>query len=236
MTAIRRLRGAGRGALAVGVSRHPTVIAGLFALLLAGCATPEPPPSPPAAPSPPPVVVPVEPPPPAPEPAPAEPPAPEPAPPPPAAAPEPPPPAPPPVNEEEQQALALLNDLHRLASASSDDLKREMASASQAVARGRNDVARVRLAWMISLTGAGPDDDARALALLEQVMGKSAAASPTKQLAALLHTQIGIRVRDVREEQKKTEAVQQKLDALKALERSLTGRERRPSGNSTKPK
>ncbi len=160
------------------------------------------------------------------------PPPPAPPPPPPAPLPEPPPapksvePAPPPapaISEEERQALALLSDLQRLAVAPAEDIRRELGGNASA-SKLRGDSAKVRMAWLLSVPGTGSQNELRALTLLEQVIGKSPSATPTKQIAVLLHAQISERVRAVHEERKKTEAVQQKLDALKALERSLQGR------------
>ena len=54
---------------------------------------------------------------------------------------------------------------------------------------------------------------------------------PTRMLATLLVAQLTERQRVVRDERRRSEDLQQKLDALKALERSLLGRERKP--NST---
>jgi len=139
----------------------------------------------------------------------------------------PPPPAvvPPPVtqslNEEEQQALSLLADLQRYVSDSSEDLKRELAGANAALARTRSDVNRIRLAMLLTMPAAGPPDDARALSLLEPLVSKTGTSSPLKQLATLLYAQIVERARIVREEQKRTAAAQEKLDALRAVERSL---------------
>ena len=127
----------------------------------------------------------------------------------------------PPVNEEEQQALALLADLQRYAVETSDDLKRELVVVNQTVARTRSDASRIRLAVLLTMPAAGPTDDARALALLDSVVGKGTATSPLKQIAVILYTQIAERARSVREEQRKTAAAQEKLDALRAIERSL---------------
>jgi len=132
-----------------------------------------------------------------------------------------PPAEPPPVNEEEQQAIALLADLQRYAGESADELRRELAAATQAVNRSRTDANRIRMAVLLTLPGAGPPDDTRALALLESVFGKSAGASPVKQLAVILYAQIVERARGVGEEKKKTQAAQEKLDQLRAVERSL---------------
>jgi hypothetical protein len=126
----------------------------------------------------------------------------------------------PPVNEEEEQALALLVDLQRYAGESGDDLKRELAAANLAMNRSKSDASRIRLAMLLTLASAGPPDDARAMSTLEPLVGKTNA-SPLKQIATVLYVQIVERTRSVKEEQKKTAAAQEKLDALRAVERSL---------------
>jgi hypothetical protein len=143
-----------------------------------------------------------------------------------------PPAAPPPVNEEEQQAIALLSDLQRYAGESADDLRRELAAANQAVNRARTEANRIRLAVLMTLPAAGPPDDVRALALLESVFGKSAGTSPVKQLAVVLYLQIAERTRGVAEERKKTAAAQEKLDQLRAVERSLLLERSRNAGGA----
>jgi len=134
---------------------------------------------------------------------------------------QPPLPAAPPVNEEEQQALALLVDLQRYAVEAGEDLRRELAAANLALTRSRSDANRMRLAMLLTLPTAGPPDDARALSLLEPIVGRSGNASPMKQIASLLYAQITERARSVREEQRKSAVAQEKLDALRAVERSL---------------
>ncbi len=124
------------------------------------------------------------------------------------------------LSEEDEQALALLADLQRYAVESGDDLKRELAAANAAVNRTRNDASRIRLAMLLTLPSAGAPDDSRALSLLEPMVGKGSS-SPLKQIAAVLYAQIAERARSVREEQKKSAAAQEKLDALRAVERSL---------------
>lgn len=137
-----------------------------------------------------------------------------------------------PVNEEEQQAIALLADLQRFTSESPEDLRRELVAANQAVNRARTDANRIRLAVLITLPAAGPTDDARALALLESVFGKVASTSPVKQLAAVLYLQIAERMRGVAEEKKKSAAAQEKLDQLRAVERSLLMERSRNAGGA----
>jgi len=137
-----------------------------------------------------------------------------------------------PVNEEEQQAIALLADLQRFASESPEDLRRELVAANQAVNRARTDANRIRLAVLITLPAAGPTDDARALVLLESVFGKVASTSPVKQLAAVLYLQVAERIRGVTEEKKKSAAAQEKLDQLRAVERSLLMERSRNAGGA----
>jgi hypothetical protein len=139
------------------------------------------------------------------------------------------PPAPPPptiiVNPEptaeEKEFAALLADLQRYGGLAPDDLRREQQSMTQALARTRSDAVRVRLAVLMTLTRQSVQDDQRALALFETVMKANPASPAVKQLAAVLSLQVAERVRAVRDEQAKSEAAIQKLEALRAMERSL---------------
>jgi hypothetical protein len=192
-------------------ARLAIVLACAGALVLAACTTVQPPAEPPVArPVPPPPIIIVQP-----------------------VKPEPPMPVAPPVleppkvNEEAEEALALLVDLQKLVLASADEQKRELAAATQALARQKSDAIRLRLGMLQSLPAAGGGDDARALATLEPIVKQGG--GPTRMVAAVLIAQLGERQRAVREEKKRAEDLQQKLDALKALERSLLGRERKPN-------
>lgn len=140
-----------------------------------------------------------------------------------------------PVNEEDQQALALLADLQRYVLEPGEDLKRELAGAAAALARTRSDANRVRVAMLLTLPAAGPPDDARALTLLEPLVARNSngTASPLKQIAAVLYGQITERTRILREEQKRTAAAQEKLDALRAVERSLLLERSRNAGGGS---
>jgi hypothetical protein len=132
--------------------------------------------------------------------------------------------APPPASSEpteDQQMLTLLADLQRYGSLANDELRREIAAASQALARQRNDVNRIRLAVLYTLLRASPQDDQRALQLFENVAKNAPAASPIRQLAVVLQAQVVERQRAVRDEQQKADAAIQKLEALRAMERSL---------------
>lgn len=135
------------------------------------------------------------------------------------------PPPPPAITEEEQQVLSLLADLQRILRLPPDEQKREHTAAVQAYNNQKNDLTRVKLALLLSLP-TGFQDEPRSLALLDAVVGKTPAATPVKQLAALIAAQIAERLRVLREEQKRVEALQQKLDSLKAIEKKILGRDR----------
>ncbi len=122
---------------------------------------------------------------------------------------------------EDQQMLSLLADLQRYGTLQNDELKRELTAATQALARQRTDVNRVRLAVLYTLLRTSPQDDQRAVQLFENVAKNAAPASPVRQLAAVLQAQVAERQRAVRDEQQKADAAIQKLEALRAMERSL---------------
>lgn len=125
------------------------------------------------------------------------------------------------VSDEELQALGLLAELQHYVVEAGEDLKRELAAANAALARTRSDANRIRVAMLLTLPAAGLPDDARALSLLDPIVGRTGNASAMKQIAALLYAQITERSRTVREEQRRTAAAQEKLDALRAVERTL---------------
>lgn len=137
-----------------------------------------------------------------------------------------------PVNEDEQLTIALLIDLQRYSAESNEELRRELAGAIQALNRSRTEPNRIRAAVLLTLSGAGPPDDARAIALLESVSGKAPGASPLKQLAVILQTQVSERMRGMTEERKKSAAAQEKLDQLRAVERSLLLERNRNAGGA----
>lgn len=121
---------------------------------------------------------------------------------------------------EDQQLLALLADLQRFGTLSNDDVKRELVAATQALSRQRTDVNRVRLAVLYTLLRT-PQDDQRAVQLFENVAKGTAPPTAVRQLAAVLHSQVIERQRAVRDEQQKADSAIQKLEALRAMERSL---------------
>jgi hypothetical protein len=149
--------------------------------------------------------------------------------------PEPPAPLPAPVvvpaepSPEEREFAALLADLQRYAGLSNDEQRKELAAQTQAMNRTRGDAVRVRVAVLYTLARQGPQDDQRALQLFEAVVKGNPGSAAVRQLAAVLAAQVSERMRAVREEQARSEAAIQKLEALRAMERSLL-RDRLRSG------
>lgn len=122
---------------------------------------------------------------------------------------------------EEREFGALLADLQRYAGLPGDELRRELAAQTQALARTRAEATRLRVGVLHTMVRAGAPDDQRALQLFDAVAKSAAAPSALRQLAAVLAVQVTERVRAVREEQARSEAAIQKLEALRAMERSL---------------
>ena len=122
---------------------------------------------------------------------------------------------------EDIAALNLIADLQRYNALGADEVRRELAVATNALARERNDANRVRLAVLYTLSHANVQDDQRALQLLDNVAKSGGGATPVKALAAVLFIQVADRVRSVRDEQAKANEAVQKLEALRAMERSL---------------
>ena len=140
-------------------------------------------------------------------------------------------PAPEPLKlpEDQEQSLALLIEMARSANASADDLRKDFLASQTAFNKDKNSVNRMRYAWISGLLGPAAGDDARLQGLLEPLVAKGgfAATHPLRPVADVMLAQLTERSRQLKEEQKKADALQQKLDALKAIERNLLDRERR---------
>ena len=117
-------------------------------------------------------------------------------------------------------AETLLSYFAQLRKVSPPELAREHESARQAYGGTRSDYNRVRLAMVVSLPNTPFYDEPRALDLLEPLSKTSGA--QLSGLAFLLVSQIQER----RRLDANAHALQQKLDALKSLERSLLERKR----------
>jgi uncharacterized membrane protein YgcG len=129
---------------------------------------------------------------------------------------------------EDQELIALLADLTRYGGLGADDVKRELTTMTVTLGRQRTDANRVRLAVLYTMAR-NPQDDQRALQLLDNVSRSNPGSPSVKQLAMVLQIQIVGRQRAVRDEQQKADAALQKLEALRQMERSLL-RDRARSG------
>jgi hypothetical protein len=138
-------------------------------------------------------------------------------------------PAPPAESAEDREMNALLADLSRYGTLPPDELRRELSAATQALARQRSDVNRLRLGVLYTLVRTSPQDDLRALQLFDNVAKSGGALTPIKHLAAVLTVQVSERQRALREEQARAEQAVRKLDQLLEMERALL-RERVRSG------
>jgi len=121
---------------------------------------------------------------------------------------------------DEQQLSSLLSDLQRFGSMNADEIRREQNAATQLLSRQRNDFNRIRLAVLHTLAKT-PQDDQRAMQLLDSVIKSNPGSPGAKQLAAVLQVQVAERMRAVRDEQQKAEAAVKKLEALRNMERDL---------------
>ena len=135
------------------------------------------------------------------------------------------------IPPETLEALALLADLQRYGTLPPEELRRELAASTQALTRQRTDANRVRLAVLFTLAKSSPQDDQRALQLLDNVAKSNPGSAPVKQVAAVVQAQIVERQRAVRDEQQKADVAIKKLEALRAMESSLL-RDRIRSGGT----
>jgi hypothetical protein len=101
-----------------------------------------------------------------------------------------------------------------------NQLSREHEISRRAYARERSDFNRVRLAMLLGLPNSALSDNARALELLDSVAKNGS--GEFSALAALLAAQLHER----RRLDASVQDLQQKLDALKSLERSMMERKR----------
>jgi hypothetical protein len=99
------------------------------------------------------------------------------------------------------------------------ELQREQEAARRALMRSRSDGNRMRYALALTVPGAPVADDIRALETLEPLTRN--AASPLQGLALLM---TGL-LQEQRRLDSQAQTLQQKLDAMLELERSMTGRE-----------
>jgi len=125
---------------------------------------------------------------------------------------------------EKAEVSALLAYYQGLLAMPQEELRREYQSVNQAYSRDRNELGRLQLALLMCVPGSTWRDDARLLMLLEGATSRKAAAeSPRRHLVELLLRLVAERQR----EQKRADELQQKLDSMMTIERSLRGRQPR---------
>lgn len=116
-------------------------------------------------------------------------------------------------------AGAMLAYHARVSRLSGAELGREQEAARRAYLKARSDGSRTRYALALAVPGATVADETRALEALEPVARN--AASPLHGLALLVTSFL----QEQRRLDAQAQGLQQKLDALLELERSMTGRE-----------
>jgi hypothetical protein len=142
------------------------------------------------------------------------------------------PPAPPEkVVEEPSEDMRLLHEVlayaPRIAQMSAEEQKRELNTWTQAMARERGDratAARIRTALLLTEPGSAAQDDARAQTMLEPYANVTPNAGALRQFGAVLHDQIAERQRAA----KRTDQLKEQLEALRAVERSIIERGKKP--------
>lgn len=120
------------------------------------------------------------------------------------------------VQSDAERMLAYFARLRRMSAA---DLTREREAARRAMAADASDEPRMRYAIALSVSVDGSVDAARAIELLDPVTRQRE--SPHQALAIVLRSLLA----ELNHAQVERAELQRKLDSLKALEKSLSGRE-----------
>jgi hypothetical protein len=121
---------------------------------------------------------------------------------------------------ETREVVELLEFHDRLVAMPAEEQRREYQSAQAAFEKQPGDSQRLRLALLLTQPRAPWRDDARALQLLGGMEAVPAGQpSPRRDLAVLIQKLVAERQRQVREEHRRAEDLQQKLDGLRAIDR-----------------
>lgn len=127
--------------------------------------------------------------------------------------------------KENAEVSALLAYYQDLLAMPAEELKREHQSINQSFVRDRSELGRLQLVLLMCVPGAAWRDDARLLALLDGAASRKAPPeSPRHQFIVLLQKLVAERQR----EQRRADELQQKLDSMLTIERSLRGRQPPP--------
>ena len=132
-------------------------------------------------------------------------------------------------DSESQEVLTLIATAHKVAGLPGEDQKKELNAASQSFSKDRSPYSRARLALLLSLPGTGFTDEARSMTLLEPLVAPpgTARVAPLRQFAALVHADVGERLREQRRTaqlREQSAQMKEQLDALRAIERSIIER------------
>jgi hypothetical protein len=138
-----------------------------------------------------------------------------------------------PLHSDTDRALGFYDRIIRL---KGPELAQEYEMARQAFDKNRTELNRVELSMILSLPGTGFRDEQAAMGLLQPFLkDKALEESPLRPLALLMYSHMAeLRRADealqqqgarAKEEQKRAETLQQKLDALLEMEKKLIERE-----------
>lgn len=135
-----------------------------------------------------------------------------------------------PAETRRLETVELLQRYGRLTALSTAEQEMEHHAAQLAFTRSPGDLQRLWLALVTSLPGSPWHDDKRALQLLEPLtVAPRTDTSPVDNLALLLHDQIRERQRLAREDQRKAEEAQQRMQSLLAERQRQLREEQRKS-------
>jgi hypothetical protein len=140
------------------------------------------------------------------------------------------PPPPPPEPEPQYSQLArLLIESESVRKMSPVEAAKELDQARQAFNRSRTEYNRLHYAMLSLLPSAGGPDEAKAAALLEPMLKeKGGSGNGLRAFAGFLYSRIAENRKleeRMLEEQRRADSLQEKLDALKEVEKSLIDRE-----------
>ncbi len=138
-----------------------------------------------------------------------------------------------PMQDDDVRALRFYENALKLKGA---DLARELDSTRKEFEKDKSDLNQLRLAMLLSLPGAGFRDDPAALSLVQPFLtDKRYENSVLRPLAHMLHTQLSELKRleealqqqtaRTKEEQRRADALQQKLGAILDMEMKMIERE-----------
>ncbi len=122
------------------------------------------------------------------------------------------------IEDTNQSVLQVLQQVQRIANAPGDEQRHEVTAAQQAFQRDKSPLHRLKLGLLLALPNIAGNDEGRAMTLLESLHAHANAS--VRGLAALTTEQLTERQR----QGKKIKALQDQLDELKAMERSLIER------------